>query len=424
MLKNILLLLSGAILGAVALFALHLRPAPVPKVEATADLEAAYAQFTNAIKDSGTFVQNHQWYGSDRERAEAYRHIARASVNALTYGVLIDPDFPFFAEIGPFTKGGMDNSDQLYLATMINGDGVYRIWGTRGGSKRLDFSVYEQDPLSETLAVLDSQNLQVNKDGSFTLVLGGPPREGNWLPLEPGIKRLLVRQIYSNWENELPGAMHIDRIDDGRPLYPQFDSNLMAERLIDAANQLSLNVRRWPEFSRTRFDALMPANSLTPPQNVGDTGGLEGRVMVGGHFQLTSDEALLIKAWPTQANYQGIQLGHHWWESLDYANRQSSLTTEQASVSSDGAIYYVISERDPGVANWLDTEGFQRGVIFMRYDGIPSAKLQDDEVPTARVVSLDSLLAEMPDDEPQVSAQQRKVQIAQRRRQVQRRFGL
>lgn len=421
--KNVLILLLGAALGAATLFYVHLRPAKVPDIAPHTEVAAAYAQFATAIADAGDFVQNHQWYGSEREQAEAYRHIARVLISAIPEALLIDKDFPYFYEIGPFTKSGMDNSDQRYLSTTIDGAGVYRLWGTRGSSRRLEVSVYEEDALSKTLASLDAGQLITQADGRFEVILGGEPREGNWLPLQPGRKRVLVRQIFSDWQTELPGDVHIDRIDGGRPDYPTLGTREMAERLVRTTNLFATNVRRWPEYSRTRFDALIPANTLTPPRNVADTGGLAGRVMVGGHFDLQDDEALVIKAWPTQANYQGIQLGHHWWESLDYGNRQSSLTLDQAVVSADGAIYYVISMQDPGTANWLDTEGFNRGVILMRYDGIPGATLAEGQNPSAERVKLAALAEALPAGEAVLTGEERRAQIEKRRAHVQRRFG-
>ncbi|MDX1732950.1 MAG: hypothetical protein R3228_01240 [Halioglobus sp.] len=424
MFRNVSLIIVGAVLGAIAMFGLQLRPAPVPRVEAHKDLESAFTAFANSLRDAGTFVQGHQWYGTDTEQAEAYRHIARVMINVLSEGILVDPDFPYFYEIGPFSKTGMDNSDQRYLSTLINAQGTYRVWGTRGSSRRLDFSVYEQDALSQSLATLNTEQLQVDPDGTFEVFIGGPAREGNWLPLDAAARRLLVRQIHSDWGNETPGDLHIDRIDAGRPLYPVLNSDIMAARLLQATDLLALNVRRWPEYSRTRFDALLPANTLTAPRDTGATGGLSGRLMVGGHFELAADEALLIKAWPTAAQYHGIQLGHHWWESLDYANRQSSLTADQAAVSSDGALYFVVSSRDPGVANWLDTEGFHRGVIMMRYDGLPGAGMAEERHPYATLVKLGELAQHLPPDEPRIGAEQRRQQIAARRRHVQKRFGI
>jgi len=145
--------------------------------------------------------------------------------------------------------------------------------------------------------------------------------------------------------------------------------------------------------------------------------------MVAGHFDLAPDEALLIKAWPSEATYQGIQLGHHWWESLDYANRQSSLTADQAKPSPDGAFYFVVSQTDPGVANWLDTEGFRRGVILMRFDGLPGEAIDEGKAPTASLVKLDELIERLPEGEAEISAEEREEQIALRRRHVQHRFG-
>ena len=54
-------------------------------------------------------------------------------------------------------------------------------------------------------------------------------------------------------------------------------------------------------------------------------------------------------------DYQGIQLADLWFSSLEYANRQTSLTADQAVLDDDGAFRFVVCATDPGVANWLDT---------------------------------------------------------------------
>lgn len=394
------------------------------KPASTTELVLAYDEFATAVADVGDVVEQHRWYGSDLERAEAYRHITRVMMNVLPERLLIDPDFPYFYEIGPFSKNGMDNPDQRYLSTLINGDGVYRVWGFRGSSRRLDFSLYDLDAMSATLSALTSEDLEVGSDGRFELIIGGPRKPGNWMPLPAGTKRLLVRQVFSDWRTELPGEVHIDRIDAERPRYPSLSEEEMARRLRDAAELLRRNVQRWPDYSQQRFAERLPVNTLSPPRTVSDSGGLAGRVMIGGHFELTADEALLVKAWPTDAGYQGIQLASHWWASLDYENRQSSLNLDQAHVSSDGALYFVISGSDPGARNWLDTEGFSRGVLFFRYDGLSTPTLPADQIPTVQLVALERLREFLPDDDPVVTPVERTRIIEERRRHVQRRFGL
>jgi len=67
------------------------------------------------------------------------------------------------------------------------------------------------------------------------------------------------------------------------------------------------------------------------------------------------------------APYQGIQLGSLWYVSLDYINHQTSLTADQARIDPDGRMRFVISERDPGVANWLERTGHRRGYVQIRW---------------------------------------------------------
>jgi len=80
-----------------------------------------------------------------------------------------------------------------------------------------------------------------------------------------------------------------------------------------------------------------------------------------------------------------------------------------------------VSATDPAVPNWLDTEGFSRGVILMRYDGLETAEIPEAHHPTATVVKFSELRASLPLDEPTVSPQERADELAARRRHVQRR---
>jgi hypothetical protein len=91
--------------------------------------------------------------------------------------------------------------------------------------------------------------------------------------------------------------------------------------------------------------------------------------MSNGHFELAPDEALVVTLWPIGARYQGIQLTDPWFSSLEYANRVTSLSADQAHRSADGAYRFVVAARDPGVQNWLDTTGLPKGTLLIRFDG-------------------------------------------------------
>src|SRR5262249_24726010 len=117
-----------------------------------------------------------------------------------------------------------------------------------------------------------------------------------------------------------------------------------------------------------------------------------------GHYDRAEDQAMIGTA-PAAgrgvAPYQGIQLGSRWYISLDYINHQTSLTADQARLDPDGRFRFVISERDPGTANWLECTGHRRGYIQLRWQRL-SRDLLPEDGPQAEVVSFDELEQHLP----------------------------
>jgi hypothetical protein len=78
---------------------------------------------------------------------------------------------------------------------------------------------------------------------------------------------------------------------------------------------------------------------------------------------------------------------------MDFANHQTSLTAEQARHDPDGMLRFVISEPNPGLANWLETTGHPRGYLQIRWqrtsrdftaaDGPAVEKVRFADLPTA-----------------------------------------
>ena len=420
--KKVLCLIIGVCVGFIFSYLWQLRLYEPKKINYEGTIESSYDAFIESLVKSGEFVQSHKYYSSDREKAQAYIHILSSLISTIKQEVINDHDFPYFNNLSTFTKTGMDNADQTYHQTFLDGSGIYRVWGTRGSSKTISFTTYLPDTLSKSLYVLD--DLKYNHDGSFEIIIGGKNGDfDNWMPLENTSTRLLVRQTLSDWNNEIPGTIHIDRIDKENDVYPKINTDSVSEDLVNLANEVLSNITRWPDYHLKRVEQLMPLNSISKPMQVGQTGGLSGRLMSVGHFNLQNDEVLIIKAWPTEATYQGIQLGNPWWQSLDYANRVTSLTLDQSKISSDGAIYYVLSKIDPGYFNWLDIEDFNRGVILMRYDGLKNASLDESLYPSAQLININDLNQHLPSDENKLLKGERELQIQKRREHVQKRFN-
>ncbi len=249
------------------------------------------------------------------------------------------------------------------------------------------------------------------------------PTGPNWLENPPDGSRILVRQIYSEWADAAPGEVHIDRLGHEGDAKPAPTGADMAGRLRRAAANLVPHVRIWPEMVRVGYVERLGANRLSPPFDPGTLGGVPGRWMASGSFDLEPDDALIVTTWPAGGDYQGIQLADLWFSSLEYANRQTSLTGDQARLDDDGAYRFVVSATDPGVPNWLDTMGRRRGAILLRYDGTGRSAFDPSEHPSAMVVPVADVRRHLPASTPVMRPEDRRATLARRRRHVQRRFG-
>jgi hypothetical protein len=74
-------------------------------------------------------------------------------------------------------------------------------------------------------------------------------------------------------------------------------------------------------------------------------------------------------------------------QTYDYAQRQVSLNRAQTRTEPDGTFEMVIAHEDPGVPNWIDTEGRPFGMVFWRFL-LPEGPI---ETPQARVVPFSEL---------------------------------
>ena len=118
------------------------------------------------------------------------------------------------------------------------------------------------------------------------------------------------------------------------------------------------------------------------------------------------------------ADYWGFTLHHRYrLDSGDFANRQTSVNMSQAFVDEDGRVRLVVAAGDPGVPNWIDTEGLPEGMLVYRSIGTRSRP-----VPEARVVPLGDVRAHVPATHPVIDAAARRAQLARRRAAVLARY--
>nr|WP_237536288.1 hypothetical protein [Streptomyces sp. SID3343] len=127
-----------------------------------------------------------------------------------------------------------------------------------------------------------------------------------------------------------------------------------------AATSVEHSIERWNDWVRTTGDR-QAVNTFSTPSPV--AGGVKEVVYGFARVRLTDDQVLVVEIDPRTSAQWDLQLySPGWFESLDFANRQTSLNHVQAEHDQDGLIRVVIGAVDPGVPNWLDTEG--RSEVF------------------------------------------------------------
>jgi hypothetical protein len=86
-----------------------------------------------------------------------------------------------------------------------------------------------------------------------------------------------------------------------------------------------------------------------------------------GTWDLAPDQALIMTGTLPKGVFANVMLWNKHMQTLEYRNRTSALNATQLEVDKAGTYRIVISEQDPGVANWLDTGGHPKGSIFWRF---------------------------------------------------------
>jgi len=106
-----------------------------------------------------------------------------------------------------------------------------------------------------------------------------------------------------------------------------------------------------------------------------------------------------------------------WYENPDLANRSTSVNSHDAFVNDDGRVRVVVGASDSGAPNWLDTNGFDEGVLVARFvwgDGEPIEL-------TTSVQRTSDVMAHLPVDTPAATAAQRQESQRIRRTHLARR---
>jgi hypothetical protein len=345
------------------------------------------------------------------DRAEASMYLAKNLSHYLRERVIYaDPREPRLIYNPGF---GFPNPDNLYLSTTrLDPAGSYRIWGQLGTVRQSIFGVYANSALegeSGARARIRGEDLKTDRKGNFELYLSAEKIGENWLPLAEDVASMTIYQIYSDWNTEHKGKLMIERLDTQDA--PSADQ----AQVSGLDKHMAWFLELWTKITR-KYHGGMPDNTITPPRRIQVT--YLGSQFATGHWNLDNDEALIIEFEDPGATYWGFSFYQPWGELLDIATRQASLNHTQAYRDDDGKYRLVVTEQDPGVANWIDISGHRHGVFNWRVTAD-----QAPEKPDTRVVPVAELARHLPASTRSVTSEERRQVLIERRRHLARRLS-
>ena len=353
------------------------------------------------------------------------RHLTRQLVLALQgeleHADAGSPSFHRYEE--PWAQWGGPNPDNVYTRAAIDPAATYRVTGNVRGVRAAIFSLVEGDMHLGRYGVFAEQTLaefDVPADGAFELWVApdhddGNRHDGNWLLTHPDARYLLVRQYQCDWERDRIATLSIERTDARGAPPAEPAAAEMAAALTRAGDWVERSVDYWCTYVERARDGL-PHNAMAPPGT--PKGGAPNIAYGAGWWQLAPGEALVLTSDRPDADHWGFTVHHRYrLDSGDFANRQTSVNMTQAFIDEDGRVRLVVAAGDPGVPNWIDTEGLPEGMLVYRSIGTRSRP-----VPESRVVPVGDVRAHVPAAHPVVDAAARRAQLARRRAAVLARY--
>jgi hypothetical protein len=335
----------------------------------------AWEEFCDQLKLAGTVLK---YPGSPQDafnQAEGLRYLTRLTRAGLEAFVeYSDPAFPVLRRMVHETvKMGADNPDNYYFNAQINGENEYKIIGKRNTVHYLGFFTqngnYGSTGGLAPCGTLEGNELLVEEDGSFEIILSKARKGKNWLKIEDKTGLVMVRQTFLNRFEEVPAELSIENLSGNKtpaPLTPKMiDEGLKTASMFIAGAPLLF--ARWAKGFQKHPNQLPQFD----PEVSNAAGGDKNIIYYHSYWKLADDEALVITVKPPECDSWNFQLNNYWMESLDYRYFNICVCKGNAKYETDGSIKVVVSSKNPNIGNWINTCSHAEGTMCWRWYRLP-----------------------------------------------------
>ena len=353
----------------------------------------SWDEFCDSLKAAGAALN---FPGAPRDpfnQAEGYRYLSRlARAGLMAFIEHADPKAPVLHRVvDATTKLGADNPDNFYLTAALDGTYDYRVTGRRNTIAYLSFGTqsgnYGRGGGLPPTGYIESDQIDMDTDGRFELVVSSNTQGGNWLPMSPETGTMVVRQTFGDRNTESPAELTIERIDcaDDERRASHLTPKALDEGLQKAA---ALTAGAPLLFAKWARDFQKHSNELPlfDPQVSLAAGGDPNITYYHSHWAIAPDEALVIEVMPPECEHWNFQLNNYWMESLDYRHFRIHTNKHLAHYEQDGSVRLLVAHEDPGHPNWIETAGHASGTMCFRW-----VRAKEHPQPRTRLVELSGL---------------------------------
>jgi hypothetical protein len=381
---------------------------------------ARWQEFVARLDELGRTITAPPFPATAPDDLEGLRHLALQTVCWLEWSLAHqDPRAPFFQRQNDLVlQWGGPNADNVYRHARVHPSLTYRIVGRMHSCDDFILAIRRNFMHMEnhgTIAELSAHEIGVGPGDEFEILLGGEGDEPNRVPLPDEALSVSIREYYFDWQPHEPAVFTIECLDADGPAAP-FTSDAFAFGLDEAATHLHRSLTYWNQYM---LDARAEQTDNVFGGGYDVKRGLAAAKYAFCFFDLGPDEALVVDCDVPHSRYWSFHLySLAWWEALEYATRVTTRNHTQTRISDDGRVRVVVAHEDPGVANWLDTEGRREALLTLRWFW----PLGDPPSPVTQVVKLGDVRAALPADEPVVTPDQRQAELRARRDHLAWRF--
>jgi len=398
------------------------------------ELANAVQAFNDSVTSTQQMLINSPNYVSEVGRAEAHRYLSGAVLLAhrtqVQYGA--DPAWPLMHQgVAYGNDWGFSNPDALYQSSVISSDYDYMVEGKFGKNVNHvvlgSFAGIGITSEAGPALVYPDDDIQVSDKGKFELVVavdcGEYPGVANCLEMHPDASSFAIRQVFDDWKAK-KGRITIRRLGSEGATRPSLSTNALAARWHAAGDDLVLRVGEWLGVAEqlAQIPSQLPPEypidlSFVPFSQGSNTSA--GSWFSWGHYDIPDGMALVLSMpAPLAADYWGFSIYNLWGEMGEFPYNLTSINNAQGSIDGDGMLRIVLSDEDPGVLNWVDTTGRNRGFanIRVKQTADPGQQIVGVYVPQA---ALSQVLASA----QSISPAKRKKTLAKRQEGVRLRYA-